>query len=414
MTTTVTLKPLYHRQKECIAVCFERSFELNELLCKHAGAKWSRTQKTWWIPFDKESYQKLAEVLKGKATVETSALRIYLLQKKNRPKIAMDSSGGIRLSKEVAAKEHTVKKPTDKSYRLKKTGAGSEERIRDINAHILPAMKQQLRLRGYSSSTIKTYVGEMAPFLRLLKDAPADNLQPSHLRRYLVYCFDKLKLTENTLHSRINALKFYYEQVLKREKFFLDIPRPKKHQQLPRVLSKEEIAALVRAIDNVKHKTMIMLGYSCGLRVSEITGLKLTDLDEDRRLLIVRKAKGKKDRIVSLSPVMLVMLRDYRDKYKPITYLFEGQQPGVPYSIRSLESIIQKAKSVAGIKKEGSMHMLRHSFATHLLDKGTDVVFIQKLLGHNNLKTTLRYLHVTNKDLLNILSPIEDIKDLIS
>lgn len=158
---------------------------------------------------------------------------------------------------------------------------------------------------------------------------------------------------------------------------------------------------------------MIMLGYSCGLRVSEITSLKITDLDEYRRLLFIRKAKGKKDRIVSLSPVMLVMLREYLNSYKPREYVFEGQEPGAQYSIRSLETIIQEAKQRAGIRKAGSMHMLRHSFATHLLDKGTDVVFIQKLLGHNNIKTTLRYLHVTNKDILTILSPIEDIRDLL-
>ena len=191
------------------------------------------------------------------------------------------------------------------------------------------------------------------------------------------------------------------------------IPRPKKSYQLPKVLSKEEIAALLKAIENVKHKTMIMLGYSCGLRVSEITGLEIKDIDENRKLLLIRRGKGKKDRVISLSPVMLVMLREYKNKYKPKHFLFEGQYEGASYSIRSLEAIIHAAKAKAGIKKDGSMHMLRHSFATHLLDKGTDVVFIQKLLGHNDIKTTLRYLHVTNKDVLNILSPIEDIKDML-
>jgi integrase/recombinase XerD len=211
----------------------------------------------------------------------------------------------------------------------------------------------------------------------------------------------------------MNAMKFYYEQVLGRQKFFWEIPRPKKYKQLPKVLSKEEIACLLRVIENLKHKTMLMLGYGCGLRVSEITGLKLTDLDEDRRLLYVRRGKGKKDRVISLSPALLVMVREYIKKYEPTHYLFEGQRKGSAYSVRSLEAIVHAAKAKAGIKKAGSMHMLRHSFATHLLDKGTDVVFIQKLLGHNDIKTTLRYLHVTNKDILNILSPIEDIKDLI-
>ncbi len=190
-------------------------------------------------------------------------------------------------------------------------------------------------------------------------------------------------------------------------------PEAKEAHAAPEVLSKEEIAVLLRSIENAKHKAMLVLGYSCGLRVSEITALRLTDIDENRRLLIIRRGKGKKDRVTSLSPAVLIMLREYLNKYNPVNYLFEGRSAGERYSVRSLESIIQKAKVKAGIKKGGSMHMLRHSFATHLLDKGTDVVLIQKLLGHNDIKTTLRYLHVTNKDILNILSPIEDIKDLI-
>lgn len=252
-------------------------------------------------------------------------------------------------------------------------------------------------------------MNEVAIFLRTIKQHSADTFTVARIKDYLQYCMEKLKLTENTLHSRINALKFYYEQVLKREKFFWEIPRPKKGNQLPKVLSKEEMIRLIKAIENIKHKTMIMLGYACGLRVSEITGLELKDADMDRKILFIRRAKGKKDRVVSLSPVMIVMIREY----KPLKYLFEGQYKGTAYSIRSLESIIQAAKMKAGISKSGSMHMLRHSFATHLLEKGTDVVLIQKLLGHNDIKTTLKYLHVTNKDMINILSPLEDIKDFL-
>lgn len=285
--------------------------------------------------------------------------------------------------------------------------------IGTTNTHVLPDMNKHLQLKGYSGSTIKTYTNEMAVFLKTIKNNAADEFNAKRLKDYLSYCAATLKLSENTLHSRMNALKFYYEQVLNRSKFFWEIPRPKKPVQLPKVLSKEEIALLLRAIENVKHKTMLMLGYGCGLRVSEITSLKLIDVDENRRLIMIRKGKGKKDRIISLSPAMLIMLRNYKEKYNPVNYLFEGQSSNSSYSVRSLESIIHTAKEKAGIKKAGSMHMLWHSFATHLLDKGTDVVFIQKLLGHNDIKTTLRYLHVTNKGILNILSPIEDIKDLI-
>jgi site-specific recombinase XerD len=274
-------------------------------------------------------------------------------------------------------------------------------------------LEQRLKLKGYSLSTIRTYLNEVGTFLRTIKHHKADDFTTQRIKDYLQYCLEKINLTEHTLHSRMNALKFYYEQVLKKEKFFWDIPRPKKGTQLPKVISKEEMIRLLKAIENLKHKTMIMLGYACGLRVSEITGLELKDVDEDRRMLHIRRAKGKKDRIVSLSPVMLVMIQEYKSQHKTEKYLFEGQTPGTMYSTRSLESIIAAAKQRAGINKAGSMHMLRHSFATHLLDKGTDVVFIQKLLGHNDIKTTLRYLHVTNKDIVNIISPIEDIGKFI-
>jgi integrase/recombinase XerD len=189
---------------------------------------------------------------------------------------------------------------------------------------------------------------------------------------------------------------------------------PKKPKQLPAVLNKEEIASNLNVIKNIKHKTMLMLGYGCGLRVSEITNLTINDIDGKMRLLFIKKAKGKKDRVISLSPALLIIPREYYKQYKPSTFLFEGAAAEAEYSVRSLETIIQTAKEKAGIRKAGSKHMLRHSFATYLLDKGTDVVLIQKLLGHNDIKTTLRYLHVINKDLLNILSPIEDIQVLLT
>ncbi len=398
----VILKPHYREGAECIGIYFERDISIQNIISKMAGAKWSQSGRCWWVPLSKENHLSLVNALKHEALIEQGALRQYLINKKG----LAERGGEFPLPVNLVLKQGGIV-PKQGTIDYKKS------KIQEVNAHVLPAMLQRLKLKAYSQSTIRTYLGEMSQLLHILKNIPADELTPEHLKRYLIYCLDKLRLTENTLHSRINALKFYYEQVLGKEKFFWDIPRPKKHFQLPKVLSKEEIAILLRAIRNVKHKTMIMLGYSCGLRVSEITSLKITDLDEYRRLLFIRKAKGKKDRIVSLSPVMLVMLREYLNSYKPREYVFEGQEPGAQYSIRSLETIIQEAKQRAGIRKAGSMHMLRHSFATHLLDKGTDVVFIQKLLGHNNIKTTLRYLHVTNKDILTILSPIEDIRDLL-
>jgi site-specific recombinase XerD len=156
---------------------------------------------------------------------------------------------------------------------------------------------------------------------------------------------------------------------------------------------------------------MLMLAYSAGLRVSEVVAIKTRNIDSSRMCILVEQAKGKKDRVVALSPLLLIMLREYWKEYKPDKdgYLFAGQWAGQPYSTRSMQLVLERAKERAGVLKQGGVHALRHSFATHLLDKGTDVTMIMKLLGHNDIKTTLRYLHVTNRDMLHIISPLDDL-----
>ena len=279
------------------------------------------------------------------------------------------------------------------------------------NYDALQKFQQQLVLKSYSRSTIKTYTNEFTQFLYTIQNKPAKEFSVQRVKDYLQYCHEKLKLSENTLHSRINALKFYFEQVLRREKFFWDIPRPKKQSQLPNFFNQDEIAAIINNVQNRKHKVMLMLAYSAGLRVSEVVSLKTYQIDSRRMTIFISQAKGKKDRIVNLSPVLLVMLREYALAYKPAKngYLFEGITKGTPYSTRSLQEVLQTAKKKAGIMKPGSIHSLRHSFATHLIERGTDVTMIQKLLGHNDLKTTLRYLHTSNSDLLKIVSPLDNL-----
>ncbi len=374
----VTYSLVNHRNNNCILVKFDDNAEWNKRMQKVNGSKWSRTLCGWTIPDSADNRKKC------RLSENNSSVAIYNTQ-------------------QSAAAQKATANQSSKSALLF---------ISNNNRHELQKFTEHLVLKAYSPSTIRTYRNEFAQLLQRLANLPVQNLNAVVIQRYLHSCINK-GLSEHSIHSRMNALKFYFEQVLHREKMFFEIPRPKKPFHLPQVLNKEEIAALIKAIENVKHKTMLMVAYGCGLRVSEITNLMVTDIDGKRRLMMIRKGKGKKDRIISLSPALLIMLRAYYRMYKPKKFLFEGAQPATPYSIRSLESIIQQAKQKAGISKNGSMHMLRHSFATHLLDKGTDVVLIQKLLGHNDIKTTLRYLHVTNKDLLNILSPLEDIKNLI-
>jgi site-specific recombinase XerD len=249
----------------------------------------------------------------------------------------------------------------------------------------------------------------MSQLLLALKDIPADDLKPEHLKRYLVYCYEKLGLKENTLHSRINAMKFYYEQVLAREKFFWEIPRPKKHLILPKLLNEKELSRLFNSLANKKHKALLFTAYSAGLRVSEIVNLKIKDIDSDRMQIFIKKAKGKKDRYVSLSPVLLDILRSYFKTYKPRIWLFESEYSGSAYPVRTVQQIFANAKRKAGITKDVGIHSLRHSFATHLLEKGVDIRYIKDLLGHFDIKTTERYLHVARQKLVNIVSPLDDL-----
>jgi site-specific recombinase XerD len=206
-------------------------------------------------------------------------------------------------------------------------------------------------------------------------------------------------------------MKFYYEQVLKREKFFWEIPRPKKQIILPRILNEDELGRLFKALPNLKHKAMLFTVYSAGLRVSELAALKLKDIDSGRMQIFIEKAKGKKDRYVNLSPILLDILRSYLKKYKPkpVKFLFESEQTGTAYPLRTIQKIFEEAKNKAGISKKMGIHSLRHSFATHLLEKGTDIRYIKDILGHFDIRTTERYLHVSKKDLVNIVSPLDDL-----
>lgn len=247
-------------------------------------------------------------------------------------------------------------------------------------------------------------------FFQALGKHPADSLTTEVVKRYLLKCISD-GLTENTMHSRINALKYYYEQVLGREKFFIDIPRPKKPLQLPKVLGEQEITRMFNAT-NKKHKAILFTANSAGLRVSEVVHMKLSHIDSDRMQIFIEKAKGKKDRYVSLSPVLLDVLRGYIGVCKPRlqVYLFEGQcVPGTMYSARSAQKGFSGGPSQSRHKKTSQLSLFTHSFDTHILEKGIDIRYIKDLLGHFNIKTTERYLHVKKDQLVNIVSPLDDI-----
>jgi integrase/recombinase XerD len=281
------------------------------------------------------------------------------------------------------------------------------DRLSEVNTAALALLVRHLQLKGYSDKTLKTYRNEFAQLLYVLKAKPVDTLSHERLKDYFAWCHHTLKLSENTIHSRLNAVKFYFEQVLKGERFFWEIPRPKKPQLLPRVLSEEKLLRGLLAMRNLKHKALLFTAYSAGLRVSEVVALKISDVDSDRMQLRIEGAKGKKDRVATLARATLEVLREYYKTYQPRYYLFEGEQPGSAYSIRSAQEVFHQCFRLLRLPKQMGFHSLRHSYATHLLEHGTGLKHIQELLGHNDIKTTMRYTHITKATLESVESPLD-------
>lgn len=368
-------------QERIFALCAYHS-EINKILREIPGAKFSATRRAWHFPPVKELVEILKEKIRNIAEIDVQPLRKQLIARKQLPALV----------------ESHFAKPDISS-------------ISPNNKKALECYIETLILKAYAQSTVRTYRNEFYQLLKEIKDIPVQALTMDHIRRYMFYCFNKYNLSEATANSRINAIKFYFEQVLGRERMLIELPRPKKRLQLPRVLGENELSRLFRSLTNLKHKAILFTAYSAGLRVSEVVNLKLQDVDSDRMQLFIQCSKGKKDRYVTLSPVLLDILRAYiqQGERRPIKYLFESLQPGMPYCSRSAQRVFQMAKQMAGIQKEVSFHSMRHSFATHLLEKGIDVVYIRDILGHFNIKTTERYLHVRKEQLVTIVSPLDDL-----
>ncbi|MFA7617137.1 MAG: tyrosine-type recombinase/integrase [Weeksellaceae bacterium] len=342
-----------HRGKKVIWLGFEYDKRLIQMIKEGSQAKWSQSKKCWYLADNRHN-------------------RILC-------KIQQDS-----------VKERIT------------------HHIAEINRIEFEQYKNQLELKAYSPNTIRTYCIEFARLLYELKGFPVLNLTPERLKSYFLFCVKHQNISENHLHSRINAIKFYFEQVLHRDRMFFDIPRPKTPKLLPKTLNQNEILRLFDATINQKHKLMLKLCYGMGLRVSEIVGLKLEDIDTFKNVVAIRRGKGKKDRIVHLPEAVKDELNKYTVDYEPSEYLFEGQNGG-QYSTRSAQQVFKNAMKKAGINKKIGIHGLRHSYATHLLEMGTDISLIQKLLGHNNIKTTLIYTEITDNSLTNIKSPLDNL-----
>ncbi len=390
--TEIYVRALYHRNQECIGFFFEANPALNKIVKTIVLIKWSQTNRCWYLPFNKEIFNNACTIFRDNASINTEEFKKYLQKRKH------------------------IIEATPAALQIKKTSQGltkgdlSKFVINAPNLEALKEMVKVLHLKAYSKNTISLYVGEMLTLLRLLGEVHVDTLSVKQIQSYLLWLIKKKQCSESKMHTTINSLKFYFEQVLHKEKMFFEIPRPKKPEKLPAVHSQNEVKKIINSKENIKHKTILMLAYATGIRVSEIVNLALNDIDSERMVIYIRQSKGKKDRQVMLSEKLLIQLREYYKLYKPKIYLFEGMDAG-QYSVRSVQEVFKSAKALSHNKKPGGIHSFRHSFATHLLEGGTDISIIQNLLGHTDLKTTQRYTHVCIKNISNLQSPLDRLDD---
>ncbi len=273
----------------------------------------------------------------------------------------------------------------------------------------IKVFEEWLRSRRYSENTVKVYTDALKSFLLFCTGKPVEHIQESDVIRYNNEYILKNELSSSYQNQVVNAIKLFFRT---QENCNLSpdlVHRPKREKTLPNVLSKEEIKMILCAPVNIKHRAMLSLIYSCGLRRGELLNLKPADIDAKRGIVIIRQSKGKKDRIAPLSEKILALLREYYSAYRPKTWLFEGQKPDTPYDERSLASVLKQALAKTSIKKPVSLHWLRHSYATHLHESGTDIRYIQELLGHKSSKTTEIYTHVSTRHIQKIKSPFDDL-----
>jgi integrase/recombinase XerD len=256
---------------------------------------------------------------------------------------------------------------------------------------------------------VSTYTDALQSFLKFTNSKSIASLSNQDIIDYNNQYILQRGLSASYQNQVVNAIKLFFRVIIKSAVEIEDIHRPRRGRVLPNVLSKEEVKSILLAPLNQKHRVMLSVLYSCGLRCGELLVLQPAHIDSSRGLIIIKNAKGKKDRVVPLSAKILEMLREYYKSYRPKKFLFEGQVAGEAYDARSLQQVLKNAVKKAGIRRPVTLHWLRHSYATHLLESGTDLRYIQELLGHSSSKTTEIYTHVSTKSLQQIKSPFDDL-----
>ena len=357
---------VHNIQNRILRIYFTYNRTLIEEIKKIALSRWNSVENCWTIPYNEQNAEKTRELAKN---------------------------NGLKWDYQIISKtEGTPRQPKHAGYLRCPT-----------------SYTEKLKELRYSKNTLDVYTDLFEEFINYYPDLAPENISEEEIIAFLRYLVNKRKISTSYQNQSINAIKFYYERVLGGKRKIYLIERPRKEKYLPEVLSEEEVAAILKSITNIKHKALIMTIYSGGLRISELINLKVKDIDSDRMQIRISQSKGKKDRYTLLSKKTLITLRQYFREYKPKVYLFEGEGGG-QYSDRSIQNILKAAVQKAEIRKRITVHTLRHSFATHLLENGTDLRYIQSLLGHSSSKTTEIYTHITTKGMDQIKNPLDKLE----
>lgn len=370
---SITLKHLSIDDNPCIGLQFRANRDLQEKVNLLPKVDWSENYQMYFLPNSRENLQLIYKIFKGVAWI----IGNYFFH--NKPLANKINKASFKRETDVKFGRRTQLCPD--------------------------SFLEKLEIKKYAPNTAKIYISCFEAFMRFYPNTRLDKIDENDIRNYLLHLIRKGS-SDSYVNQAINSIKFYYEIVLGMPNRFYSIERPRKSKKLPEVLSVVEVQNLLAEIKNIKHKCIVGLLYGSGLRRSEVLALRPEDIDSNRMLVRVNRGKGNKDRYTILSATLLKDLRNYYKRYQPQSFLFESPNGG-SYSPTSVVRIVSRVAIKAGIKRRVTPHMLRHSFATHLLDRGTDLRKIQVLLGHNSSKTTEIYTHVAENS-------FKDIDDLLS
>lgn len=378
----IELLPGYLNNELVVKVIFNYNRVILDLIRSFPQRAWNLDFKYWYIPHSQFNLAQFIEKLEPYAYIDYTALEAF-------------DDGNYQA-------KHDTCLPAERDNHIQRFKASRKKVKIDLPAEYLEILVR----KRYSQNTIQTYVTYMRSFMGEFMDRDLDTITTQEINDYIIKLIRTKGISPSQQNQRINAIKFYYEKVAGLDKQLYYIDRPKKSRMLPRVLSEQEVLSILKSISNLKHKAIIATIYSAGLRRSELIQLRKQDVFFDRKIIFIRGAKGKKDRTSVLAESLTITLKKYLQEYRPNYWLFEGVNRN-RYSATSIGKILNKGAKKAGLEKKVTPHMLRHSFATHLLEHGVDIRYIQTILGHGSSKTTEIYTHVSKESLAKIKSPLD-------